>query len=72
MFAIVLGGCNVDDDSSKDYEQTVVNNSKYTVLCKNVEISTDTTVNIPVTVDFNDTSADELTFSYKDAEYPRV
>ena len=72
LFAIVLGGCNVDDDSSKDYEQTVVNDSKYTVLCKNVEIPVNTTVNIPVTVDFNDTSADELTFSYKDAEYPRV
>lgn len=72
LIVIVLGGCNFSENQSKEYEQTVVNNSKYTVLCKNIEIEPNTTVKVPVTVDFNSMSADELTFLYEDAEYPRV
>lgn len=72
LVVIALGGCSFSGDGSREYEQTVVNSSKYTVLCKNIKIEPNTTVKVPVTVGFNSMSADELTFSYEDAEYPRV
>lgn len=71
LIVIALGGCKFSEDGSKEYEQTVVNNSKYTVLCKNIEIEPNTIVKVPVAVGFNSMSADELTFSYT-VQYPRV
>lgn len=70
LAAVLLGGCNINDDDEK-YDQLVMNNSSFTLYSNGVEIPSGKNADVPVKTNLAG-RAIPLTFSDCYGDYPRI